>query len=52
MAMDDISISYENVYISETDKYANKVTSFIYPDAIHMGDVSNWKEWDSQPLHH
>lgn len=39
-------IKVETCYYSEIDKYANKVMGNHYPDAIALGDVTKWREWD------
>ena len=33
-------------YASEVDKYAIKVSQANWPDIIHLGDVTKWREWD------
>ena len=45
-ACDRAGIKIENCYYSEIDKYANKVMEKHYPDAIALGDVTKWREWD------
>ena len=32
-------------YASEVDKHAIKVSKANWPDIIHLGDVTKWKEW-------
>ena len=46
LACDRAGIKIENCYYSEIDKYANKVMEKHYPDAIALGDVTKWREWD------
>lgn len=46
LALDKAQISVEQVYYSEIDKFANKVTEQRYPNDIALGDVTKWKEWD------
>lgn len=46
LALDKANIQVENVYYSEIDKFANKVTEHHYPNDIALGDVTKWKEWD------
>ena len=46
LALDKAGIQVENVYYSEIDKFANKVTEHHYPNDIALGDVTKWKEWD------
>ena len=46
LACDRAGIKIENCYYSEIDKYANKVMEKHYPDAVALGDVTKWREWD------
>ena len=46
LACDRAGINFNNCYYSEIDKYANKVMEKHYPDAIALGDVTKWREWD------
>ena len=46
LALDKADIEVEQVYYSEIDKFANKVTEHHYPDDIALGDVTKWQEWD------
>lgn len=46
LALDKAQINVEQVYYSEIDKFANKVTEQRYPNDIALGDVTKWKEWD------
>jgi len=46
LALDKAQINVEQVYYSEIDKFANKVTEQHYPNDIALGDVTEWKEWD------
>ena len=39
-------IKVDKCYYSEIDKFANKVMEHHYPDAIALGDVTKWREWD------
>lgn len=45
LALDKAQINVEQVYYSEIDKFANKVTEQQYPNDIALGDVTKWKEW-------
>ncbi len=40
MALDELGIKCD-YYYSEIDKYANKLTSSLYPNAIPLGDIRN-----------
>ena len=46
LALDQAGIQVDQVYYSEIDKYANKVTEHHYPNDIALGDVTKWREWD------
>ena len=46
LALDKAQLNVEQVYYSEIDKFANKVTEQQYPNDIALGDVTKWKEWD------
>ena len=46
LALDKAQINVEQVYYSEIDKFANKVTEQRYPNDNALGDVTKWKEWD------
>lgn len=46
LACDRAGINFNNCYYSEIDKYANKVMEKHYPDAVALGDVTKWREWD------
>ena len=36
----------DTYYTSEIDKYAEQISKKNYPDAIRLGDVTKWQEWD------
>jgi DNA (cytosine-5)-methyltransferase 1/DNA (cytosine-5)-methyltransferase 3A len=46
LALDKAQINVEQVYYSEIDKFANKVTEQHYTNDIALGDVTKWREWD------
>ena len=46
LALDIAQIPVDQVYYSEIDKWANKVTEHHYPQDIQLGDVTKWREWD------
>lgn len=46
LALDRAGINVTHHYSSEIDKYANAITQFNYPDTIHLGDITKWKDWD------
>ena len=39
-------IKVDKCYYSEIDKFANKVMEHHYPNAIALGDVTKWREWN------
>ena len=46
IALDELGIHVDKYYSSEIDPYAIKVSSKNYPDIIHLGDATKWKDWD------
>lgn len=46
VALERAEIFVKNYYASEIDKYAIQVSQKNYPNTIHLGDVTNWREWD------
>lgn len=46
IALDRANIKVDKYYASELDKYAIKVSQANYPDIEHLGDVTNWRQWD------
>ena len=46
IALTRAGIGVENYYASEIDAPAIKVSSANYPCIHHMGDVTQWREWD------
>ncbi len=46
IALNRIGIKPAKYYASEIDKYAIEVTRRNYPDTIHLGDVTRWRQWD------
>jgi DNA-cytosine methyltransferase len=46
IALDRAGIQVNKYYASELDKYAIKVSQANYPDIEHLGDVTEWREWD------
>lgn len=46
MALETLDIKVDKYYSSEIDKYANQATTALFPDVIHLGDVTKWREWD------
>jgi DNA (cytosine-5)-methyltransferase 3A len=46
LALQRAGIDVETYYASEIDKYAIQVTKKNFPNTIHLGDITKWKEWD------
>lgn len=46
IALERIGYKINNYYSSEIDAAPIKVVQKNYPDTIHLGDITNWKEWD------
>lgn len=46
VALERAGIEVDKYYASEIDKYAIKISKKNYPNIIHLGDVTKWKEWD------
>ena len=45
IALNRLGITVNKYYASEIDKYAIQVVKSNYPDTIHLGDVTRWREW-------
>lgn len=45
IAADRAGFSVNKYYASEVDKHAIKVSQANWPDIIHLGDVTKWREW-------
>jgi len=45
IAAERAGLPVTNYYASEVDKHAIKVSQTNWPDIIHLGDVTKWKEW-------
>lgn len=48
VALDRAGITVNKYYASEIDKYAIQISKKNHPDIIHLGDVTKWKEWDTE----
>lgn len=46
MALESIGIDVKKYYSSEIDRYANEVSSTLFPGIVQLGDVKDWREWD------
>ena len=45
-ALKRAGIPVTKYYASEIDPYAIKIAKKNHPEIIHLGDVTNWEEWD------
>lgn len=45
VALDRAGIRVDKYYVSEVDKFAIQVAKYNYPDTVHLGDVTKWREW-------
>lgn len=45
IAAERAGLPVTNYYASEVDKHAIKVSQANWPDIIHLGDVTKWREW-------
>ncbi|MDJ1139643.1 DNA cytosine methyltransferase [Marinicella marina] len=46
IAFDQLGIQVDNYYASEIDKYAIQICKKNYPNTKHLGDVTDWREWN------
>lgn len=46
IALRELGVPIERYYASEIDKHAIKQTQLNFPDAIQLGDVEKWREWN------
>ena len=46
IALERAGVGVDIYYASEIDPYATAVAKKNYPDTIHLGDVTKWREWD------
>ncbi|MDP5205458.1 DNA cytosine methyltransferase [Alishewanella sp. SMS9] len=46
IAAERAGLAVTKYYASEVDKYAIKVSQANWPDIIHLGDVTKWREWE------
>lgn len=45
IALERAGIPVKKYYASEIDKWAIQITKKNYPNTIHLGDITYWKEW-------
>ena len=46
LALDELKVPIDNMYVSEIDKYASQAADLLNPNNINLGDVTKWQEWD------
>ena len=46
VALERAGIKVDKYYASEIDEGAIAISKARYPDTIHLGSVTDWKEWD------
>lgn len=46
VALNRANIPVTKYYASEVDEAAIAISKANHPDIIHLGDVTNWKDWD------
>ena len=46
IALNEMGVTVDNYYASELDKFAIKESQENWPNMIHLGDVTKWREWD------
>ena len=46
IALRELGIEPEHYYAREIDKFAISQTRLNFPDTIHLGDVTKWREWE------
>ena len=46
IALKELGVKVDKYYASEVDKFAIEQTKLNFPDTIHLGDVTKWREWD------
>ena len=45
IAAERAGLKVDKYYASEVDKHAIKVSQANWPDIVHLGDVTKWREW-------
>lgn len=50
VALDRAGIKYERYCASEIDPYAIKIAKKNYPDTIHLGDITKWRNWNLKDI--
>lgn len=46
VALDRAGVNYQKYYASEIDDYALMISNNNYSDTIHLGDITNWQQWN------
>lgn len=46
IALERAGVEVGTYYAAEIDRYALQVSKANYPDSVHLGDVTKWRDWD------
>lgn len=46
IALKELGIKVDKYYASEVDKFAVQQSILNFPNTIHLGDVTRWREWN------
>lgn len=46
-ALERAGLAVTRFYSSEIDSFANTVNDANYPDTIQLGDLRDWREWET-----
>lgn len=46
LALIDAGISINTYYASEICPFATKIASYHFPNTVHLGDITKWRDWD------
>jgi site-specific DNA-cytosine methylase len=47
LAMKELGIIINKLYVSEIDKFSNKGADSLYKNNIHLGDILEWRTWEA-----
>ena len=50
IALRELCVPIERYYASEIDKHAIAQTQLNFPDTIQLGDVEQWRTWETSCL--
>jgi DNA (cytosine-5)-methyltransferase 3A len=46
IAIDIVGVKFNKYYSAEINPFAVKAVNDNYPDTIHLGDITKWRDWD------